>query len=460
MRIPVGGQSYVATSKPLSNQRCINYYFEPSPEGAKSPEALYCTPGLKPFANLGSSQIYGMHVLNGVLYAISGNNAYVINSMGGGSPLGSLGNVDGPVIMADNRIDIIALKTDGSSYLVDGTSVTQITDVDYRLASSVTVLDGFAILTVLNSDQFFISSLNDASAYNALDFATAEESSDILVRGFAHRGELFLFGGLTTEVYYNSGAGDFPFQPRSGASMSRGLGAVLSVAEADNSLFWVGENRVVYRNQGYQPERVSTFGIEKVLQDAVSISDIESFSYSQSGHEFYSMTSPSEEWTYVYDIATRRWHQRDSFERNRWRVSSYAYCYSKHLVGDFETGMIYELDPNTFTENGETIRRLFTTPPVFNNKRKMVNSRLQIDFDTGLALATGQGSNPMAMIRVSKNGGMTYGAERFVKLGRIGEYSKRAELRRLGQGEETVFEISFSDPSRANVTGIFLNEDY
>jgi len=57
-----------------------------------------------------------------------------------------------------------------------------------------------------------------------------------------------------------------------------------------------------------------------------------------------------------------------------------------------------------------------------------------------------QGSNPQLMLRVSNDGGHSFGNERWVSMGRIGEYKNRAVFRRLGRSKNRVYEISGTDP--------------
>ena len=54
--------------------------------------------------------------------------------------------------------------------------------------------------------------------------------------------------------------------------------------------------------------------------------------------------------------------------------------------------------------------------------------------------------NPQVMLRISRDGGRTFGNERWVPLGRIGEYYSRVMLRRLGSARDFVIQITVTDP--------------
>jgi hypothetical protein len=66
--------------------------------------------------------------------------------------------------------------------------------------------------------------------------------------------------------------------------------------------------------------------------------------------------------------------------------------------------------------------------------------------EQGTGLVTGQGSNPQIMLQVSRDGGFTYGNEMWTSFGRMGEYNKRAEWRRLGVSRNFVFKFRITDP--------------
>jgi hypothetical protein len=457
VKILFAKQAYESRSKPLMAQRCINLYMEPAPEGAISDFALFGTPGLVLFVDLGSSPIWGMHVMGAYLFVVSGNNVYAIDSSSGSTNLGSIGTVSNVVLMANNGTNVIILLESGAAYLATSSTLTQITDGDYDDSSSVTVLDSFAIFTKLNSAQFQISALGDASAYDALDIATVEGISGNLVRAIAFRGECWMFKEFSTEVYYNSGAGDFPFIPIGSASMQRGCAAKRSVAVDSDHIAWLGDDRIVYIATDYHPERISTFGIEKEIESYSTISDAEGFIYTQEGHKFYVLTFPTESVTWVYDITVstpeeRIWHQRQSFGKGRWRATSYAFFNGMKLVGDFETGKIYSLDLDTYDENGETLQALATCPPIYKDGQRLTHDRIQIQFDTGVGLTSGQGSDPQCMLRFSDDGGYTWSNERTKTIGKIGEYKDRVVFRKNGQARERIYEINITDPVKRNIT--------
>ena len=74
--------------------------------------------------------------------------------------------------------------------------------------------DGYGVYTKQVSNTFYISSINDFSVINALDFASSNLWPDHLVAAASVKEELWMIGNTTTEIWYDSGAADFPFAPR------------------------------------------------------------------------------------------------------------------------------------------------------------------------------------------------------------------------------------------------------
>ena len=74
---------------------------------------------------------------------------------------------------------------------------------------------------------------------------------------------------------------------------------------------------------------------------------------------------------------------------------------------------------------------------------------LQIQFQPGVGISTGQGDNPQAMLRWSNDGGSTWSNEHWTSIGQVGKYKNRAIWRRLGMARDRVFEVVVTDPINA-----------
>lgn len=458
--IPFGMQSYQSRSRPFSAQRLVNWYAEMAPQGTKTKSPLVLLPrqGLASFCDAGNGPIRGAIEFLGVFYIVSGNTLYSVDAGGTETSLGTISGV-GYVQMATNTTQIsIVSRPNAWVYTPSTTTLTQITDPDFPGSAGVTQLTGYFVHMVPDdSGEFFTSNLDDGLNFDALNFATAESDSDPMIRPFSDHGELFLFGSRTVEVWANNGGGGFPFSRTPTAALEKGCIAALSIAKCDNTIFWVGSDKIVYRMNGYTPMRVSTHAIEAKIADTPTPSDIIAMSYVADGHTFYVMTSQSGEWSLAFDTSTGLWANRATYPDDYWHPTTYAEFYGKSLVGDSSLGLVYEMETGLYTDNDQTIRFEATTPPIFEGGARLTMSKLYVDMETGVGLTTGQGSNPQAMLQWSDDGGRTWSNEHWRSIGQIGEYRHRVEWRRLGQFRERIFKLAVTDAIKPVILGAYAD---
>lgn len=127
-----------------------------------------------------------------------------------------------------------------------------------------------------------------------------------------------------------------------------------------------------------------------------------------------------------------------------------------NLVGDWETGNIYRLDLDTYTDNGDTIARVRAAPHIAQDLRWQFFQALQVDMESGVGVSSGQGSDPQAMLRWSDDGGFTWSSEIWAPIGKIGQGRTRVRWRRLGKSRDRVFEVTITDPIKVALIGAGL----
>jgi hypothetical protein len=312
-------------------------------------------------------------------------------------------------------------------------------------ANSVTFLDNrFDFGTP--SGRHYWSDLNDALNTSGLSYATAEARPDGLVRAFASRGELWLLGTRTTEIWTGTGDGDLPFQPLGGTFIDKGCASKMSVVDFDNAVHWLGHDGIVYRGAGYNAARVSTHSVERAIETVTDKTTIKAYVDAAKGHTFLVLTC--DDWTWVLDAATGNWHERKSYQRNDWRAWPYVKAWGKRLVGDKASGALLELSDDVLSENGRPIRASLILPDI---PGMMIFDALEIDLATGVGLnvvSTANGYDPKVMLRWSDDGGYTWSNERTKSIGRQGQWDKRVCFTRMGTARTIRgrrYEIAISD---------------
>jgi hypothetical protein len=393
VKTPILGGAYVARSVNAAANRCVNLYPEVVPEGGKEPAFLQRCPGLRLVATVGDGPIRGMWKFGDFLYVASGGKLYRADGNFAVTELGLI-NGSGPVSMADNGIQLfVACNPSAFIYNANTGVFAQITDPDFPGAVSVGYLDSYFVFNEPNSQRVWVTSLLDGTSIDPLDFASAEGNPDNIVSLMVDHREVWLFGNNTVEVWYNAGAADFPLARIEGAFMETGCLAPYSVAKLDNSVFWLGSdargNGIVYRNQGYNAQRVSTHAIEWQIQQYGVLNDAIGYSYQQDGHSFYVLTFPTAQATWVFDVATGAWHERaawDGVQYRRHRSNCQANFAGEVLVGDWENANLYVFDQDYYLDNISAQRWLRSwraLPTGQNSLKRTAHHALQLDIETG-----------------------------------------------------------------------------
>ena len=465
MKIGLVGPSYKARSLPFDAQRTVNLFPVIDKLGSEV-SALYGTPGLNLFCVAGAGPVRGcLSAANQRAFVVSGSGLYEIYSNGIAAYLGAIGTSSGAVSMAENGLQLAICDGVRLYIFTYATGVlNQVTDADLPSPKIVSFLDGYFIVVKNDSGQFYISDLYNGNSWSALEFASAESSPDNLSIAAPFVGQLALFGFNTTEIWRNTGDPTFPFTRISGA-MPIGTLAPFTVCQADQSVFWVGNNSqgggVVYRAQGFTPQRISTEAIELILQKETSPQSLRAWSYQQEGHVFYVITGGNLKTSLVYDLSTDLWHERaflsTSGEYEQHLACCCMFAFGKQLVGDRISGNIYNLSLDTYTDNGSAILRKRVYTHLLDEQKYLRFKNLQINFETGVGLQNGQGADPQVSFRVSSDGARTWGDIYTTSIGKVGKYKQQVKFRRLGIMQQGTFEISVSDPVKMAIIGSYLN---
>jgi hypothetical protein len=452
MKIPFGTQSYKSPSLPISAQRVVNMYAERQPPDAKTDVALFGHPGILDFSTCGSGPIRGIHVMGGIPYIVSGQRLYSISSTGVASDIGGSISGTSPVSMDDNGTQL-AIVNGTNGYIYSTTlGFVLISDADFNAAETVQFFDQRFYFDWKNSNKFFGSDILDGTSYSALLFASAETRPDNVKAVLLLKQILLVFGDTSIEPWQDIGAANMPLERVPGVVIERGLAAPRAIAKEDNTAFFLGEDRRHYRLDGVTPVGISTPALDAEWQGYSVVSDTFSFAYSWAGHKFVVLQFVTANKTFVFDISTGLYHERESWDINgrslgRWRVNCVANCYDKVLVGDAFSGKIGYFSATTYTEFGNVTSALVTSPPVHADRKRVFISRLELDIEAGIGNTSGDGSDPQWMLRSSKDGGRTYtNLQKWRSAGAIGQYRTRLRWLKMGQARERVFEVSTTDP--------------
>jgi len=458
MNIPLTIGHYLGRSGAANAMEMVNMMLEPDEQGGASPYTLFGTPGCKEFSDLGIvAQGRGGYSLPGEVLAIVGSYLFTINTSTGVSDhIGSLLTTTGNIQWGENPTQVMFIDgTYGYVYTKATKTLKRIYDADFPTPKSCTFKDGFGVVVEEGTGKFFVSDINDFSSWGALSFTTAEYEPDNLVSCLASHDSLFAFGVKTIQTYYNSGNSSFPFDNRPGANMQIGCGATNSPAKGENIIFWLDNHGVPRKLDGYTQSIISTRQIDYTISKLSTYSDAKGFVYVQEGKTFYVLVFPTDKVTLVYDMAANYWHKRTSYADNgAWRAAWITQDGSTILAGDIGNGKVYKLDSETYKDNGEPIRWVFTLQNVNSDDAMISHESLSLKIDGGVGLS--DGSDPKLWMTYSDDNGHTWSREKWRSMGKIGEFSKRIRFFNLGRSRGRVYRFGGTDPVKRVVVSAKL----
>jgi hypothetical protein len=488
----VGG-TYISQSVNADAQECINWYVENVESGdGKSARVLYPTPGLSVFgAAAGLNQVRGLWTINGRTFAVIDAQLYEVLGNGNLNALGGVNNDGNPVSMVASPQQLL-IASGGLLYVYFLQAVTisgvlnpagTFTPIPAATFPSpvpqVTYDDGFFVALVSSSEKYFVSNLFDATTWQAIQSTTINTFPDNVVSMLPAFRQIWLFGQKQTEVDYDAG-NLFPFSPVPGGFMEQGCGAQFATVLLDNAPMWIGArndqgNAVAWRANGYQPVRISTHAVETAWQSYQTIADARAFAYQDQGHSFWVINFPSAQATWVYDPATGLWHRRGYWNAQQGVYQAalpqcHTFNFGKHLVGDRQSGKIYQMSIPTMTgggwnfvtDNGNPIRRLRRAPHISSENEWIRHSYLWVDVESGVSpqppLRDGANNprDPMLTLRYSDDGGHTWSMGRDMGFGQAGKYKTRAKWNQLGRSRDRVYELTCADPVPCRIIDAYL----
>jgi Phage stabilisation protein len=476
MKIGLVGASNQEKSIPFDAQRTINLYPVMDEQG-KEAAALYNTPGLIS-TGYGSGSTGGgrgvYYSSNGRAFVVIGSFFYEMDSSGVVTNYGTLTSTSGAVMMDENGVQLAIC--DGTSLYIftyATNAFAKVTDVDLPSpVGTVTFIDGYFVVNIVNTGKFYISALYDGTSWNALDFATAESSPDSLVRVINAVGQLWLLGVKTTEVFSNTGASAFPFTRISGGKMEVGIIGAHTAVAIDNSIFFVGRDNkglgMVYRANGFSPQRISNAFVERTIQYWVANGTpdtLRAWAYQEEGHTFYLITGGGMDTTLVFDATTQLWHERRYLDTlGQWQQHLAAcgmFAFNKIWALDRRNPTIYIQSLDYYADGSEPMVSERTYTHISNENQRARFNSLEISLETGVGAQTAgsyasDATDPQATLWLSRDGGRTWIGGYDAAMGKAGVFLPRVVWRRIGVAYVLTFRVRISSPVPRRLIGSYL----
>lgn len=457
---------------------CVNYYAEANPQDPARPFKLATTPGSR-LIDDGSTLTTGIRAVeqadgfaSGKLVVVDGTVVRLLDTSAEtwSALTGTLAGTDrAQVVFGQVQAGFLG---NGALYQSTGSAVAALTDADWATLLSDHGQTAFTSIASMGQrllatygDRFAFSATLDFDSTTTLSYYTAENAPDGVVAGIAIGSLYYLCGTQTIEPWIETGDNDDPFRPLTGQVISRGVAARDTLVELDNSLFFVADDRTVRRLDGLVPTILNAKDpwVTRLLA-ATDASTLICRAEERDSHSFYVINAPG--FCIAYDVATQTWSKRQTKDSDTWEWAFQVRKGAQFFAGSRSDTKLAELSRSYKSDNmadastfGIEIIREFTAHlPVKMGRNPM--SIVRLEGAKGIGLATGQGSDPLVTMAISRDKGITYGSERSRSLGVIGKYGERTIWRQCGRAEpeQTVMKFTVSDPVGFSPTGVMINE--
>lgn len=395
--------------------------------------------------------VRGVYNAHGRPFAVAGSTLYELNEDGTRTSRGTLGSSSGFVGFSANTTQLVL--SDGVQLYTMPFLTNVLTGQPFPGKARIDYIDQYVVWVTRDSQQFGWTNLGDASAIDALDFASAEGSPDNLVSLIVDHRELLLLGTDSTEDWGNTTSSDI-FERNPGVAIEYGIASEWSVAKLDSSVFWLcsssrGQGSVV-KLTGYVPVTISTQAIEQKLS-GLDLSQATAFAFEWERSKFYCLNVPGLDTTLVFDALTNKWHEWAELvngERQPHRATHHLFAYGDHYIAAAD-GRIYRLDPTVNHNAGDPKLRERITPVSATPMRDRLHyRRFMLDCD--------RGTGGEVQMRYSPDGGHKWSSWKPRSLGALGVFRKPLQWKHLTSGRDMVIHVRCTDkvPFNAMSAGV------
>lgn len=397
---------------------------------------------------------YGMLTSSAILTGVVGipgaggiDGTYNNVALTGGSGTGATANIT----VAGGVVTVVDIVNPGYNYVVG--------DVLSAASGDIGGVVGFA-WQVLTTD----------TAFDPLDIAAKSGSADPIVAILTYQKQLWLIGALTTEIWIGTGAADFYFQLVQGAYIDHGCIAPYTAANTDVVGIWLMQDRagknMVVKTEGYGIADIGTPFLTKEFNSYVDTTDAIGFFFQQDDHAFYILIFPTANKTWMYELKTKQWNRWcwkniSTGALDRHRANCGMFFNGQNMIGDWETGKIYILDGNTYTDVSDDpdvptpIERVKTFLHMVGGEfERVIYNTFDADMEVGRQDPTID-DDPLVFLSWSDNRGVSFGNPVGQSLGRGGEFTTTISWNRLGYARDRIFKLSWSAPVKTALNGGF-----
>jgi len=400
-----------------------------------------------------------------ILVVVCGVSVYTLSSATGtftnvtGDSLNGAGR---PVFATNGTWLYIAAGAAMLKWNGTGTTATE-TDANAPvLVSQLAEVDGIVIANSVGTQEFFFAEPDPAGATLPLVWNTAAlkaqaNSDNLSVIRVAWR-EVFLGGESSIEIWKNTGASSV-FEKL--VDIDRGIIAADSMVMFGSTAFWLDQDKRVVSLEGRDAVGVSD-AIDTEIAKIADVSDAVGTLAIYQGRAWYVVTFVSGNRTFALDLTTKIWGEWTYWNpttRSHNKILADKFTHIPEWGVTVANSIPVQITPVMFSvggygDNGSDIRWIWRSAHLDHG-----TSGWKECPELVLAITRGEQTNPAAvdstlLIRWRNNGKTSWGTERQISLGKIGEKRAFKRLFNLGQYRTRQYEIQITDQVQVTLRGL------
>ena len=450
--LPIFGPSHTNRSLRVGAQVTRNFYPELN-ELSGEPTSLMPFPGLKSFANVSPSSNRGMGIFGNELYTISGTTLYKVASDATVTSIGTIAGTD-RCVLTDAGLELVITNGFTNPYSYDGTTLTQGVNTNLTTSKYSAYINSRVVYDGLGG-QLIFADLNDALSIDSANILVTEARPDDVEGVWSFRNNVYAGGDKSIQPYWNSGSGNPPYDPILNAIQDVGIHSS-TVATSRDYTYLLGRDKNVYQYDGLTLRPIGNPAVCQSISTYTSVSDAYGVCFSFDSLDFYLLSFPTGNETWLFSDNTKLWTNLTyGTEGGQHLISDYQFIYGKHLVSDRRNGNIYELDFDTYTDNGDVIQRQRDTISLSAKNlgltgRSVVMNSLELLIEPGASLVSGSAT---VIMQYSDDNGRSWSSELWSSIGQQGDYEYRVRWFQLGRFRNRMIRFRMTDPINWVIVG-------
>jgi len=356
------------------------------------------------------------------------------------------------VYFAFNGTHLVMVNGSNMVWTTDGITATQMAHASAPTdATHVGFIDGYIIAN--SGDKVYRSALDDALTWNAAWNLETESIPDTITAVFVSDSKIFAWGPSNLEIWYNAGlSGGTPFARQQ--VIERGLIAPDSVIRANNTFYWLNEERRFVFLNGSVVQSIS-LPVDKEFANMTTVSDAFTTLWRVGGRYFIVLTFPTEDKSWAYDVILDRWYKWGYWSTSLGKYKSVPYstmtymqAWGIHIAGSTMNDKLYQMALDSYGDGTNKMRSITQTGWIDHGvsvRKKCSRVRLTVKRGAVTLDSSDLTKKPKLIVQHRSDGKKAWSNEREIDLGGIGDTVHHVDINRLGSFRTRQWKFELSD---------------